>query len=114
MHFYGSGKLLDDFVSKTALRLITILGIGSMIGTFEGVLTPINETFSKHPTLKKIPKSMVCLLTVILHFLLGLIFCTDAGNYWVDLFNNYAASIVLLTMGKLRLVTKSYVFSRIL
>ena len=71
-----------------------------MIGTFEGVLTPINEAFSKHPTLKKLPKSMTCLITVIVHFLIGILFCTDAGNYWVDLFNNYSASIVLLTMGK--------------
>ena len=59
-----------------------------------------NEAFSKHHTLKKLPKSMTCLITVIVHFLIGILFCTDAGNYWVDLFNNYSASIVLRTMGK--------------
>ena len=68
--------------------LITMLGIGSMIGTFEGILTPLYEALMASQSFKKTPKifqkkSIIVLISIIVHLLLGLLFCTDSGSYWL-------------------------------
>ena len=88
--------------------LITLLGIGSMIGTFEGVLTPIWDALKGTKFENKIPKSILVLILAVIHLVIGFLFTTDAGTYWVDLFNNYSASIVLIVMG----LGKNRIFER--
>ena len=42
-------------------------------------------------------------------FAIGLIFATNAGNYWLDIFNDYSASINLLVIGILQFVVVAWV-----
>ena len=42
-------------------------------------------------------------------FAIGLIFATNAGNYWLDIFNDYSASINLLIIGILQFVVVAWV-----
>ena len=53
--------------------LIAVLAVGSMIGTLEGVLTPIADFFWK------IPKIRLMTLLCVIHFVIGILFTTGAG-----------------------------------
>ncbi|XP_008419713.1 inactive sodium-dependent neutral amino acid transporter B(0)AT3 [Poecilia reticulata] len=82
------------------------LGLSSMFGNIEGVLTPLKE-------LKLVPKwlphevstAIVCLVS----FLVGLIFTLGSGNYWVEVFNAHVGSVPLLVIAFFELVGVAYV-----
>lgn len=46
----------------------------------------------------------------ILLFAGGTIFTTNAGNYWLDIFNDYAASINLLVIGGFQYIVVAWLF----
>jgi len=46
-------------------------------------------------------------------FSAGVIFTTNAGNYWLDIFNDYSASINLLVIGFLQIVVVMWLFGGI-
>jgi solute carrier family 6 amino acid/orphan transporter-like 15/16/17/18/20 len=73
-----------------------------MIGTLEGVLTPIADAFLNYDSLKNVSKRSIMLVLCILHFSIGVLFTTGAGTYWLDIFNDYSANINLLTVGCLQ------------
>ena len=52
--------------------------------------------------------ALVCIMSCIA-FAIGLIFATNAGNYWLDIFNDYSASINLLIIGVLQFVVVAWV-----
>ena len=52
---------------------------------------------------------MVGVMSGIL-FSIGVIFSTNAGNYWLDLFDNYAASINLLVIGGFQYIVVAWLF----
>lgn len=79
--------------------LISLLAMGSMIGTLEGVLTPVADFFQNFEQLRKIPKKIIMLFLCIIHFAIGIIFTTRAGTYWLDVFNDYSANLNLLAVG---------------
>ncbi|XP_034016308.1 sodium-dependent neutral amino acid transporter B(0)AT3-like [Thalassophryne amazonica] len=82
------------------------LGLSSMFGNMEGVLTPISD-------LKVIPKwipyevqtGVVCFLC----FLVGLIFALGSGNYWLEVFNSYVGSIPLLIVAFFEIIGVIYI-----
>uniref|UniRef100_A0A8D0A4K5 Transporter n=1 Tax=Sander lucioperca TaxID=283035 RepID=A0A8D0A4K5_SANLU len=84
------------------------LGLSSMFGNIEGVLTPIND-------LKLVPKwipkelltgaSIICLVA----FLTALIFTLGSGNYWVEVFNSYVGSVPLLIIAFFEITGVIYV-----
>ncbi|MED6291364.1 hypothetical protein CHARACLAT_022751 [Characodon lateralis] len=82
------------------------LGLSSMFGNIEGVITPLRE-------LKLVPKwvphevlsGIVCLLS----FLIGLIFTLGSGNYWVEVFNGYVGSVPLLIVAFFEIIGVIYV-----
>ena len=90
--------------------LITMLGIGTMIGTLEGVLTPVADLFANYKSLKSIPKSGIMFGLCIIHFAIGILFTTGAGTYWLDIFNNYSANINLLVLGLCQYIVVYWVF----
>uniref|UniRef100_A0A8D0A4D9 Solute carrier family 6 member 18 n=1 Tax=Sander lucioperca TaxID=283035 RepID=A0A8D0A4D9_SANLU len=66
------------------------LGLSSMFGNIEGVLTPIND-------LKLVPKWIPKeLRSSAVAFLTALIFTLGSGNYWFEVFNSYVGSVPLL------------------
>ncbi|KAA8578720.1 hypothetical protein FQN60_015999, partial [Etheostoma spectabile] len=62
------------------------LGLSSMFGNIEGVLTPIND-LKLVP--KWMPKELITALICLVAFLAALIFTLGSGNYWVEVFNSY-------------------------
>ncbi|KAM9823769.1 inactive sodium-dependent neutral amino acid transporter B(0)AT3 [Neosynchiropus ocellatus] len=83
------------------------LGLSSMFGNLEGVLTPIND-------LKLVPKwlpnealtGLICLFT----FAISLIFTLGSGNYWVEVFNGYVGSVPLLIIAFFEIFGVIYVY----
>ncbi|PIO70401.1 sodium-dependent neutral amino acid transporter B(0) family protein [Teladorsagia circumcincta] len=71
--------------------MLLSLGLGSMFGTLEGVITSLNDshliTVTK-PVLTAVLCASACLV--------GLLFSTRAGQYWVALFDSFAGSYALM------------------
>ncbi|XP_038164974.1 inactive sodium-dependent neutral amino acid transporter B(0)AT3 [Cyprinodon tularosa] len=86
--------------------MLFTLGLSSMFGNIEGILTPMRE-------LKLVPKwvphevltGAVCLVSV----LIGLIFTLGSGNYWVEIFNSYVGSIPFLVIAFFEIVGVIYI-----
>ena len=85
-----------------------MLGMGSLFGSMEGFITPLFD-FAVDLNIS-IPKPILTLLTCVVSFLVGLIFCLDTGYYWVDIFNEYAVNLPLLILGLLQIVICCWVF----
>eukprot|EP00111_Clytia_hemisphaerica_P005902 TCONS_00017112-protein len=81
------------------------LGIGTMLGTYEAVRTTVID-------LKIIPlrKELVSLILCLVSFLFGLLFCQGSGQYWLDMFNSFAANIGLLTISLFEVIIIMYIY----
>jgi len=84
--------------------MLLSLGLGSMFGTVEGVVTPLFDLGLK------IPKPILTGLIALVSCLIGLLFCTRAGNYWLDIFNDYAGSIPLLVVAVMEITTVAWFY----
>uniref|UniRef100_A0A8C1PJU6 Transporter n=1 Tax=Cyprinus carpio TaxID=7962 RepID=A0A8C1PJU6_CYPCA len=71
------------------------LGLSSMFGNLEGVLTPLLDL---HLVPKWMPKELFTGLICVMNFLVALIFTLGSGNYWLEIFNSYVGSIPLLVI----------------
>uniref|UniRef100_A0A8C7W587 Transporter n=1 Tax=Oncorhynchus mykiss TaxID=8022 RepID=A0A8C7W587_ONCMY len=85
------------------------LGLSSMFGNLEGVLTPLHD-------LKLVPKwmpnelftgkTLICLVS----FLVALIFTMGSGNYWLEIFNSYVGSVPLLIIAFFEIIAVAYIY----
>ncbi|KAM4689470.1 sodium-dependent neutral amino acid transporter B(0)AT3-like isoform 2-T2 [Discoglossus pictus] len=83
------------------------LGLSSMFGNVEGVLTPLLD-------LQIIPKSIpveflsgiICLIS----FGVSLLFTMASGNYWLQIFDSFTGSLTLLIVVFFEVITVSYVY----
>ncbi|XP_059205535.1 inactive sodium-dependent neutral amino acid transporter B(0)AT3 [Centropristis striata] len=82
------------------------LGLSSMFGNIEGVLTPIND-LKLVP--KWIPSEVVTAIICLISFLTALIFTLGSGNYWVEVFNGYVGSVPLLIIALFEIIGVAYV-----
>ncbi|XP_074469650.1 sodium-dependent neutral amino acid transporter B(0)AT3-like [Sebastes fasciatus] len=82
------------------------LGLSSMFGNIEGVLTPLND-LKLLP--KWIPNELVTAAICFIAFLTALIFTLGSGNYWVEVFNSYLGSVPLLIIAFFEIVGVVYV-----
>lgn len=73
--------------------MLLLLGLGTVFGYVEGIITPV---FDLGVTM---PKRVLSLLCCVLSGALGLIFCLDSGEYWVNVFNDFGANLPLLIIG---------------
>ncbi|XP_062871509.1 inactive sodium-dependent neutral amino acid transporter B(0)AT3 [Trichomycterus rosablanca] len=69
------------------------LGLSSMFGNLEGVLTPLLDL---HMMPKWMPKEVFTAIICLVSFLVALIFTMGSGNYWLEIFNSYVGSVPLL------------------
>uniref|UniRef100_A0AC35U747 Transporter n=1 Tax=Rhabditophanes sp. KR3021 TaxID=114890 RepID=A0AC35U747_9BILA len=85
--------------------MLLMLGMGSMFGTLEGVITSLNDshlvTVSK-PVMTGILCTIACLV--------GLVFTTQGGQYWVSLFDNFAGSYALMGVAFFEVFAVIYVY----
>ncbi|XP_068710937.1 sodium-dependent neutral amino acid transporter B(0)AT3-like isoform X1 [Montipora foliosa] len=86
--------------------MLLTLGLGSMFGTLEGVITPFYD-LKIVPFRKEIMTAMICAFC----YFLGLIFTQHSGQYWLQIFDNYCATLPLLFIGFCELVGVSYIYT---
>ncbi|KAL2080631.1 hypothetical protein ACEWY4_024424 [Coilia grayii] len=77
------------------------LGLSSMFGNLEGVLSPLHDL---HMVPKWMPKELFTALTCLVCFLMGLIFTMGSGNYWLEIFNTYVGSVPFLIIALFELI----------
>ncbi|KAG7469720.1 hypothetical protein MATL_G00131810 [Megalops atlanticus] len=83
------------------------LGLSSMFGNLEGVLTPLLD-LKLVPSW--IPKEIFTGLMCLVSFFVALIFTLGSGNYWLEIFNNYVGSLPLLIIAFFEIVSVVYVY----
>ncbi|XP_029445788.1 LOW QUALITY PROTEIN: inactive sodium-dependent neutral amino acid transporter B(0)AT3 [Rhinatrema bivittatum] len=87
--------------------MLFALGLSSMFGTVEGVLTPLLDL---HILPKALPKEFLSGLICLVSFIIALIFTMTNGNYWLEVFDSYAGSLTLLVVAFFEVIGVSYVY----
>ncbi|MEE6492141.1 hypothetical protein FKM82_016487 [Ascaphus truei] len=93
----------SPFWSVMFFLMLINLGLGSMIGTMAGIITPLMDTF-------KVRKEVLTVGCCILAFLLGLIFVQRSGNYFVTMFDDYSATLPLTIVVILENIAVAWVY----
>uniref|UniRef100_A0A6Q2WVV0 Transporter n=1 Tax=Esox lucius TaxID=8010 RepID=A0A6Q2WVV0_ESOLU len=83
------------------------LGLSSMFGNLEGVLTPLLD-------LKMVPlwmpKEIFTGLLCLTSFMMALLFTMGSGNYWLEIFNSYVGSLPLLIIAFFEIIAVVYIY----
>ncbi|XP_072580610.1 sodium-dependent neutral amino acid transporter B(0)AT2 [Vulpes vulpes] len=93
----------SPFWSVMFFFMLVNLGLGSMFGTIEGIITPFVDTF-------KARKEILTVACCLLAFCIGLIFVQRSGNYFVTMFDDYSATLPLLIIVILENIAVSCVY----
>ncbi|KAK5910661.1 hypothetical protein CgunFtcFv8_004904 [Champsocephalus gunnari] len=83
------------------------LGLSSMFGNLEGVLTPLLD-LSIIPAW--MPKEVFTGLICLASFTVALIFTLGSGNYWLGIFNSYVGSMPLLIIAFFEIISVVYIY----
>ncbi|KAJ8354409.1 hypothetical protein SKAU_G00219760 [Synaphobranchus kaupii] len=83
------------------------LGLSSMFGNLEGVLTPLLDL---HLVPSWIPKEIFTGLMCLVSFAVALIFTMGSGNYWLEIFNTYVGSLPLLVIAFFEIISVVYIY----
>uniref|UniRef100_A0A3B4AB52 Multifunctional fusion protein n=1 Tax=Periophthalmus magnuspinnatus TaxID=409849 RepID=A0A3B4AB52_9GOBI len=87
--------------------MLFMLGLSSMFGNLEGVLTPLLD-LQVIPSW--IPKELLTGLICLTSFGVGLIFTLGSGNYWLEIFNSYVGSLPLLIIAFFEIISVVYIY----
>ncbi|XP_030002855.1 sodium-dependent neutral amino acid transporter B(0)AT1-like [Sphaeramia orbicularis] len=87
--------------------MLLCLGLSSLFGSIEGVVVPL-EDLGVFP--KKWPHEAVMGTTCAVSFIIALLFALQSGVYWVSLFDTFAGSVPLLTIGVVEMIVVVYVY----
>ncbi|XP_029015558.1 sodium-dependent neutral amino acid transporter B(0)AT2 isoform X2 [Betta splendens] len=82
----------SPFWSALFFLMLLNLGLSTMFGTMQGILTPLMDNFGllgRHRTLLTVS-------SCALGFLIGLLFTQRSGNYFVTMFDDYSATLPLI------------------
>lgn len=82
------------------------LGLSSMFGNIQGVLTPISDL---NILPKWIREEIVTAIICMICFLVALIFTLGSGNYWLEVFNAYVGSVPLLIVAFFEIIGVIYI-----
>ncbi|XP_078273488.1 sodium-dependent neutral amino acid transporter B(0)AT2 [Rhinoraja longicauda] len=93
----------SPFWSVMFFLMLVNLGLGSMFGTIEGILTPLVDTF-------KVRKEILTIGCCLLAFSIGLLFVQRSGNYFVTMFDDYSATLPLLIVVILENIAVAWVY----
>ncbi|XP_041963926.1 sodium-dependent neutral amino acid transporter B(0)AT3-like [Alosa alosa] len=83
------------------------LGLSSMFGNLEGVLTPLLDL---HLVPKWCPKEVFTGFMCMVSFTVALLFTLGSGNYWLEIFNNYVGSLPLLVIAFFEITAVVYIY----
>ncbi|XP_061665316.1 sodium-dependent neutral amino acid transporter B(0)AT2-like [Syngnathoides biaculeatus] len=82
----------SPFWSALFFLMLLNLGLSTMFGTMEGILAPLTDRFK---TLAN-NKTKLTVLSCLVGFLIGLLFTQRCGNYFVQMFDDYSATLPLI------------------
>ncbi|XP_026280992.1 sodium- and chloride-dependent transporter XTRP3 isoform X2 [Frankliniella occidentalis] len=94
------------FWSVIFFLMLLALGIGSQIGILEGMLCTIFDI----DLLKRIRKEYITAGVCLVCFLVGLLFASGAGEYWLQLFDSFAGTVGLVIIALLEMIAVIYVY----
>ncbi|XP_055703697.1 sodium-dependent neutral amino acid transporter B(0)AT3 isoform X2 [Phlebotomus papatasi] len=86
--------------------MLLSLGLGSQIGMLEGMFCTIFDI----DIFKRIRKPYVTGVVCAICFVIGLIFSTGAGEYWLKLFDSFAGTIGLVVIALLEMIAVIYIY----
>ncbi|XP_027728323.1 sodium- and chloride-dependent transporter XTRP3 isoform X2 [Vombatus ursinus] len=87
--------------------MLLMLGIGSMLGNTAAILTPLTDSKAIS---SRLPKEAISGLICIINCVIGLTFTLESGNYWFDIFNDYAATLSLLLIVLVETIAVCYIY----
>nr|XP_020453545.1 sodium-dependent neutral amino acid transporter B(0)AT2-like isoform X2 [Monopterus albus] len=96
----------SPFWSTLFFLMLLNLGLSSMFGTMQGILTPLMDNFSllgRHHTLLTVS-------SCALGFLIGLLFTQRSGNYFVTMFDDYSATLPLVIVVIFETISVAWVY----
>ncbi|XP_042201042.1 sodium-dependent neutral amino acid transporter B(0)AT2 [Callorhinchus milii] len=96
----------SPFWSILFFLMLLNLGMSTMFGNMQGILTPLLDNF---PFLSK-RKSIFTVICCILGFLMGLLFTQRSGNYFVTMFDDYSATLPLIVVVFFELIAVSWIY----
>ncbi|XP_075968815.1 sodium-dependent neutral amino acid transporter B(0)AT1-like [Anarhichas minor] len=87
--------------------MLLCLGLSTLFGNIEGVVVPLRD-LNVFP--KKWPYELLTGITCAVAFIICLLFTQHSGLYWVTLFDNFAGSVPLLTIGLFEMIAVVYIY----
>lgn len=85
--------------------MLLSLGLGSQIGILEGFISTLFDM----PRFARSPKPLLTGIACLTCFLIGLVFVTGAGEYWLTLFDSYGA-MGLTFIALVEIISVMYVY----
>ena len=98
------------FLAVIFFFMVILLGLGSMIGTAEGVVTPVYDAVQTTRYGKYFPKELLVGIISIICFSSGIVLATPGGNYWLDIVDSSTGGIPLLIVGLAQFVVVGWCF----
>lgn len=86
--------------------MLLSLGLGSQIGILEGMLCTLFDI----DIIKRVKKQHVTGVVCGFCFLVGFIFCTGAGEYWLSMFDSFAGTIGLVVVALMETIAVVYIY----
>ncbi|KAJ8402498.1 hypothetical protein AAFF_G00365810 [Aldrovandia affinis] len=96
----------SPFWSVLFFLMLLNLGLSTMFGTMQGILTPLMDSFKllgRH-------KTLLTVFSCGLGFLIGLLFTQRCGNYFVAMFDDYSATLPLIIVVVFETLSVSWVY----
>uniref|UniRef100_A0A8C2XCU7 Solute carrier family 6 member 16a n=1 Tax=Cyclopterus lumpus TaxID=8103 RepID=A0A8C2XCU7_CYCLU len=88
----------SPFWSTLFFLMLLNLGLSTMFGTMQGILTPLMDNFS------------FLVFSCALGFLIGLLFTQRSGNYFVTMFDDYSATLPLVIVVIFETISVAWVY----
>ncbi|XP_055853991.1 sodium-dependent neutral amino acid transporter B(0)AT3 [Episyrphus balteatus] len=86
--------------------MLLSLGLGSQIGILEGMLCTLFDI----DIVKRVKKQHVTGVVCLFCFLVGFVFCTGAGEYWLKMFDSFAGTIGLVVVALMEMISVVYIY----
>ncbi|XP_072127770.1 sodium-dependent neutral amino acid transporter B(0)AT2-like isoform X1 [Mobula birostris] len=96
----------SPFWSLLFFLMLLNLGLSTMFGNMQGILTPLLDNF---PLLSR-RKSLFTVFCCILGFITGLLFTQRSGNYFVTMFDDYSATLPLIIVVLFELMAVAWIY----
>ncbi|KAM5132330.1 sodium-dependent neutral amino acid transporter SLC6A17-like isoform 1-T4 [Mantella aurantiaca] len=82
----------SPFWSLLFFLMLLNLGLSTMFGNMQGIITPLLDNF---PWLRK-KKTLFTIVCCVVGLLIGLLFVQRSGSYFVSMFDDYSATLPLI------------------